>query len=277
VEGARRINSQMAGDQRNIYDHFTEIAPSYRHIRTTDLQPILCIREKLKDLRTVRAVDIGCGAGRYNLLLFRYLRNLHLTCIDINESMLKETSTYLRRSGIHPFTLVKANAHDLPLKGNLMDCVFSFNAIHHFDFLTFIEEVATITREGSFVFIYTRLQSQNERNIWGKHFPLFLEKEQRLYELKEITQAMKLTSCSTIDSIENFQFKRKATLDQLLNRVRKRHYSTFYLYDDQELEHCLKQFEREIINHFSDPEHIEWFDENIMIVLRTASKTAPFS
>lgn len=267
----------MATHQRNIYNHFSKIAPSYRRIRTTDLQPILVIRETLKGLRRIRAVDIGCGAGRYILLLFRHLKNLHLTCIDINESMLKQASAYLKANGIQSFTPVKANANDLPLKDNLMDCVFTFNAIHHFDLPSFVEGAATITKEGGFIFIYTRLQSQNERNIWGRHFPLFLEKEERLYELNEITETIDTTTCSTVESIKNFQFRRKATLDQLLDKVRKKHYSTFCLYDDHELEDCLKEFEKKIIHHFTDPEHIEWFDENIMVILRTGPRTAPSS
>jgi ubiquinone/menaquinone biosynthesis C-methylase UbiE len=267
----------MLTKQRNIYNHFSQIAPSYRDIRTTDLRPIQFIREKLKGLRTIRAADIGCGAGRYNLLLFEHLDNLHLTCIDINESMLKETSAYLKGNGIHRFIIVKANVYDLPLKGNLMDCVFTFNAIHHFDLIRFVEKAAAITKEDGLIFIYTRLQSQNARNIWGRYFPLFLEKEERLYELNDITEAIDSTSCSTIESIENFQFKRKSTLDQLLDKVRKRHYSTFSLYDDHELEYCLRKFRKKIAHHFTDPEQIEWFDENIMIVVRPGLKTAPLS
>jgi len=266
----------MVTHERDICNHFSEIAPSYRRVRTTDLEPILVIREKLKDLRTIRAADIGCGAGRYSLLLFEHLNSLHLTCIDSNECMLKEASAYLKANGTQTFIPVKASANDLPLKDNVMDCVFTFNAIHHFDFPSFVKEAATITKEDGFIFIYTRLQSQNERNIWGRHFPLFLEKEGRLYELNQITETIDSTSCSTIESIKSFQFKRKTTLDQLLDKVRKRHYSTFYLYDDHQLENCLREFERKIIHHFADPEQIEWSDENIMILLRTRPKTAPF-
>lgn len=267
----------MVTRQRDVYNHFSQIALSYRDIRTTDLQPIQFIRERLKDLKTIRAADIGCGTGRYNLLLFEHLNNLHLTCIDINESMLKEASAYLKGNGMQRFITVKANAFDLPVKANMMDCVFTFNAIHHFDLLRFVEKAAVITKEDGFIFIYTRLQSQNARNIWGRHFPLFLEKEERLYELNDITETVDSTSCSTIESIKNFYFRRKATLDQLLDKVRKRHYSTFSLYDDHELEDCLRKFKKKIVHHFTDPEQIEWFDENIMIVLRLGSKTGPLS
>ena len=265
----------MTTHQDNIHNHFSKLAPLYRDIRTTDLQPIRFISKRLKDLKTVRAADIGCGAGRYSLLLFKHLNNLHLTCIDVNESMLKEASAYLKGNGVHRFVTVKAAACDLPLKDNDMDCVFSFNAIHHFHFLRFVEKAAAITGEGGFIFIYTRLQSQNARNIWGRYFPLFLEKEERLYELDDIIGVVDSTSCSTMESIKTFKFRRKATLDHLLDKVRKRHYSTFSLYDDRELRACLKEFKRKIIRNFTDLRHIEWIDENIMILLRSGSKINP--
>jgi len=142
----------MTIHQDNTHNHFSKIAPLYRDIRTTDLQPIRFISKRLKDLKTVRAADIGCGAGRYSLLLFKHLNKLHLTCIDVNESMLKETSAYLKRNDIDRFILVKAHASDLPLKDNLMDCVFTFNAIHHFHFLRFVEKAVAITKEDGFAF-----------------------------------------------------------------------------------------------------------------------------
>ena len=69
----------MATHKRTIYDHFSRIASFYGHIRTTDAQPIRYIGKKLKGSKAIRAADIGCGTGRYDLLLFRYLNNLHLT------------------------------------------------------------------------------------------------------------------------------------------------------------------------------------------------------
>ncbi len=73
---------------QNIHKHFAKVASSYRRIRATDVEPIAFIGETLGKLPEVKAADIGCGAGRYNLLFFQYINNLHLTCIDINENVL---------------------------------------------------------------------------------------------------------------------------------------------------------------------------------------------
>jgi ubiquinone/menaquinone biosynthesis C-methylase UbiE len=261
----------MAGDHKNMYRHFSQIAPSYGQVRRTDIRPIQFISERLQAIEKIRAADIACGDGRYDLLLFEYLENLHLTCVDINESMLRQASKFLKGRGIKDFIILRANAVDLPLKDNSMDCIFTFNAIHHFDLNHFIESAAKTVRIGGLIFIYTRLQTQNARTLWGKYFPLFLDKERRLYELTDITEAVHSTSSFIIEFIKEFRFRRKATLDELVDKVYKKHYSTFSLYGDNELEHCIEEFRRSIMDDFGEEKQIEWFDENVLIVMRLES------
>ncbi len=73
--------------QQNMYNHFLDVADSYNDIRTTDLKPILHIKEKIEGMKEIKAADIGCGGGRYDLLLFQHIDNIHLTCTDINKAM----------------------------------------------------------------------------------------------------------------------------------------------------------------------------------------------
>lgn len=251
-----------------MHTHFTSVAPLYRNIRITDLEPIQFISEKLKGLGNINAVDVGCGTGRYDLLLFRNLNSLHLTCIDINKSMLRQASDYLNAHGIQNYKAIKANFVEHQLKKNTFDCVFTFNAIHHFNFLQFIEEAATIIKRDGLIFIYTRLREQNKRSIWGKYFPLFQQKEDRLYKIDQIKKAVYSTCGLSIESVRSFRFNREATLNQLLERVNKKHYSTFSLYSDRELEDSLEKFKKNISSNFSDYSRIKWLDENILIILR---------
>ena len=116
----------------------------------------------MKNLYGVKAADVGCGAGRYDLLLFQNLNKLHLTCIDINESMLQEASNYLKSSGFSNFQTIKANANEIPLEKNSLNCIFTFNAIHHFDFVKFLEKSSEVIIEGGKIFIYpSDLMSSN--------------------------------------------------------------------------------------------------------------------
>jgi ubiquinone/menaquinone biosynthesis C-methylase UbiE len=262
-------------DQNKIYGHFSHVATSYNEIRTTDLAPIVHIENTLAGIKAIKAVDISCGAGRYDLLLFQQLNNLHLTCVDINKNMIKEMSRYLKSNGITDFEAIHSSIEDVSLKANSFDCVFTFNAIHHFDFTLFLNKSLMCIKSGGIVFIYTRSRSQNARNIWGKYFPWFTEKEDRLYELDEMEGWITSEDSTTLDSVEFFKYRRKATLERLLELVDAKHYSTFSLYGKRELEEALNEFESNIRKDFARMDQIEWCDENIMLTLRVQPKTFP--
>ena len=246
-------------------DHFSRLASSYRHIRQTDTEPILFISERLKRLSHVRAADVGCGAGRYDLLLFQHVNNLHLTCIDLNESMLQQVSDYLTHHHVSQFEILRANGNDIPLDDQSMDCVLTFNAVHHFDLVRFLENAVRVSKPDGKIFIYTRLRSQNARNIWGRHFPSFTEKETRLYEMNELDAAIQAVEGVRLHRVEPFHYQRKATVAQLVERVRARHYSTFSLYAEEELSRALEIFQARLKRE--PHETVEWVDENTLLVL----------
>ena len=84
--------------------HFSRIATRYRDFRTTDPEPITLIAKELEKLVSIRAVDVGCGDGRYGLLLCRYLGDkLHLTCADANSNILELLDEYLIKHGINNY------------------------------------------------------------------------------------------------------------------------------------------------------------------------------
>ena len=156
----------------------------------------------------------------------------------------------------------------MPLADDSMDCIFSFNAIHHFDFVMFLKKAAKIIRDRGRIFIYTRLRSQNAKNIWGKHFPFFLVKENRLYEPEELEEMIKPIESLSIKCLKRFKYRRNTSLSQLVRVARNGHYSTFSLYQKNEFEAALKGFQENITRHFSNPEKIEWFDENTLLVVK---------
>ncbi len=256
-------------DYRNqMHEHFSKISTSYNIMRSTDVDPILYIREKVKHKETVKAVDVGCGGGRYCLLMFQYIPGLHLTCTDVNISMITETSRYLKRHGVENFSTLQVDISDLHLPDGSMDCVFTFNAIHHFDPIIFLHKATNTLKENGYIFIYTRLKSQNARSIWGRFFPGFSEKEKRLYDISQVEQWMDSLSFVYLLSIEFFKFKRRATLVQLLKKAESKHYSTLSLYPADAFKQALEDFKKKICYHFKDLNKIEWFDENVMIVFR---------
>ncbi len=252
-----------------IHHHFSRVAESYRYFRTTDSEPITLISKELKKLARIEAVDIGCGTGRYDLLLYRYLGDkLRLTCVDINADMLEMLDKYLKEHGISNFISVRSGAESVPFPSNALDCIFTFNAIHHFNLLEFLWESARILKSGGYLFIYTRLCEQNWRNIWGQCFPKFHQKETRLYTLNTLRQTVAAVPALWIKSTKFLKYKRTSALAQLVERVKATHYSTFSLYSPEELEEAIAGFAQNIENEFNGGPWIHWFDENVLFVIR---------
>lgn len=249
-------------------DHFSHVAKYYRHLRATDIAPINFIKKDLASRELTYAVDIGCGAGRYSLNLLQHLDIRHLLCIDVSEQMLKANDQYLRRKKALNYSLIMSSAENIPLAGSTVDCIFAFNAIHHFNVVAFLNEATRIVKTDCKVFVYTRLQPQNKTNIWGMYFPSFLEKENRLYELDVLVSVIGSIDGIGLESIKVFSFKRKTSLAELIMRVRLKHYSTFSLYEEDELGQALMDFKKRISKLFSDLHNITWHDEYTMLVLR---------
>ena len=145
--------------------------------------------------------------------------------------------------------------------------MLTFNAIHHFDVTRFFREVGRTLRSGGLLFIYTRFRDQNERSIWGQYFPGFAKKETRLYGEEELTRIIGRAQGLAVGDLTYFSFQRTATLDCLIQRVKGKHYSTFCLYEPEELERAIEGFEASLKEKFGACEVLEWVDENVMITV----------
>lgn len=254
---------------KKAHHHFSSIAHKYKDLRITDVEPILFIKTELGDFGKITGADVGCGAGRYVLELFHHLgKNLYLTCIDYNRIMLNQLTKNLRKHGINEFKPINASAMALPLGDNSLDVLVTFNAIHHFDPWGFLEEASRVLRGNGALFIYTRLRSQNRRNVWGKFFPGFYEKETRLYSLKTLENIVQSSLALRLESIEYFTYERKATLENLTNQAIHHHYSTFALYREEEFQKALLKFRRNVTRHFRNCDNVFWNDENVLFHVR---------
>jgi len=253
----------------DTYQHFSRIAKNYRDLRITDLEPILYIKKKIRNLPKIEMVEVGCGAGRYSFEMIRDLGNkLHLHCIDTNPEMVKQLHAFFARNRIKKFNVTIASAENLPVKDNSVDCVVTLNAIHHFKLLEFLKEASRILVDEGYLFIYTRLRSQNRKNIWGKYFPLFNQKETRLYELNELKTAVKRFSNLIVQSTELFKYKRYSNMNRLIYKAQNHHYSTFSLYSKKEFEQSLNKFKQNLKTNFEDPENIKWTDEYSLLMIK---------
>ena len=259
------MNREIAVSEQVANNHFSKIASKYRSLRTLDSEPILFIKNRLNGKSKINMADVGCGDGRYSLELLRCLEDrCYLHCIDSNEDMLKHLKDYLTEQNAMSFCVRPGDANKLPLENNSMDCIVTFNAIHHFDMQRFLGEALECLRDDGHLFIYTRLKNQNSRNIWGQYFPLFVEMENRLFEFDELQNHIQQADMKIFHK-KIFGYKRTSSLTKLLDKARNNHYSTFSLYNEKSFETSLETFEQNIRDNFDDLEKIQWHDENIII------------
>ena len=250
-----------------MLDHFSQIASIYSQVRTIDYELIDYITKKLAFKQTIVAADIGCGDGRYSIKLIEKLRNrLSLTCVDVNYEMLQQISKI--SSNIQNLQTKQAIAEELPFADNSLDCIFSFNAIHHFKINEFAKECNRVLKNNGVLFIYTRLKEQNESNIWCKFFPDFSKKENRLFDIQSLTKHISNQTSLNLTSTEFFEHKRSSDIQTLVSKAEKKHYSTFSLYTVSEFEKSLGKFKQNIYENFSNPENIQWVDENTMFLFQ---------
>ncbi len=150
----RGIQNESIVDKNVMYDHFSNIASKYRMIRTTDTKPILHIKNRLNGKTRINIADVGCGDGRYSLELLKCLGDdCFLHCVDTNEEMLSRLKDYLTEQNTLNFCVRPGDASKLPLENDSMDCIVTFNAIHHFEIQKFLEEVSGSLKDDVSLFI----------------------------------------------------------------------------------------------------------------------------
>lgn len=248
--------------------HFSVVSRKYNDIRTTDQEPIEYIQELFSTYRRCDAVDVGCGPGRYALLLLQLMPQLYLTCIDRSSAMVQETNRLLSGASIDRFKAVAADAGELPIDSGSLDVVFTFNALHHFILPTFLREARRVLKKGGLIGIYTRLPSQNAASIWGRYFPDFNKVERRLYSLDELDAVIEGIPGLALDSLKFFRFERTSSLEELIERAKAGHYSTFRLYDESRFDECISEFRDNLMHKVSDIGKIEWIDGNVFLTVK---------
>jgi ubiquinone/menaquinone biosynthesis C-methylase UbiE len=264
-----RIRLKLARNSKDASTHFSKVAEAYPGLRTTDEKPIIDIKNRLEHLSgkpIFKAVDIGCGDGRYSRLLAKHLSNqLCLICVDKNRQMLDVLVKYLDDSCL--FGVVQSGAEHTPFCAKSFDFITTFNAAHHFKLKDFLAEMARILVDGGLLFIYTRTQEQNRQNIWGGYFPDFAKKETRLWREGGFYRLVAQTGQLTLQDSVYFTYRRQASLKRLVKQAEGHHYSTFCFYSEKNFAKALNRFRENIMAHFTNPARIRWTDENVLFVL----------
>ena len=252
----------------SVDDHFRLVASVYDSLRTTDEAPVRRIRELLPDGPVV-GLDLGCGTGRYSWLLRELLPDGSLLAAsDVSAAMLAQLQA--GNYGRAPVLPLRCTAEELPVRTGTLDLVTAFNSAHHFDLGRFLAEVARALRAGGRLFVYTRTPEQNARTIWGRWFPGFAEREQRLHSEATLRDAVRRTKGLRLVNTQTFSHSRSSTPERLRAQAEGRHYSTFSLYQPDELRQAIAAF----LARLPGPE-VSWVDEHLLLIAAATGGRRP--
>ncbi len=260
--------------QSSMARHFRTIGPRYRELRELDGVAVRRVSLELeqisKALGCPRILDVGAGTGRYTEAVVqdraeRIGIRYRGVAYDAIPEMLhggpaqqpKDTQSMDRAIGFAEF---------LPFAAQSFSAVLSFNALHHFDLWAFLAEAARVLQPEGRLILYTRTPEQNQRTIWGKFFPLFAERETRLYT--ESTLSVMLDATADFESIEVCQMRWtiRTSLSRLLEQARSGGYSTFRFYSEDEFEEALSAFENRVRATFDDPSAIIAQNDHLLVL-----------
>ncbi len=125
-------------------------------------------------------------------------------------------------------------------------------------------ECARVLRKGGNYIVFSRFREQNDRSLWGKNFPQFAVKEDRLYYKQEFMDIAEKIDKFDLYNINEYSFEKKSTKDEILKEAINKKYSTFDLYSDEEFHDSLNSFK----NWLNDKKDINYTAEIGEVIFR---------
>ena len=250
--------------------HFRHVSRRYAALRTFHGSSVDRTVEALASLeRPITLLDVGVGTGRYLLPNFPaaqaeragigLCRRCRCGVGDARKAdgadrrheppyghrgrwtPTSRTGRYNRRA-----TLLQ---RDTPLRAAPFPC----------------REAARVLLPGRRLLLYTRTPEQNRRTIWGRLFPLFAEKEKRLYSAEEIRAALEPPSQFHLLEIAGVRHVEHSSAQRLHEQARLRHYSTFHFYTPEEFRRALQVFQHRLEAELDGDGTIEFTHENTWV------------
>ena len=195
-------------------------------------------------------------------------RGLRLFCCDRSREMVAASRVEMRPTSVPTLSLhCRASANELPFADATFHAVVTFNAVHHFDLDRFIAEAARVLRWDGILAIYTRTREQNARTVWGRHFPGFAERETRLPDREGLERAIGNVSLLRLEGILEFAHDQTESVTMLVERTRRRCYSTFTLYSEEEFTQAIATFSKHL-GDLSVNGSVTHAAENTMVLAR---------
>ncbi len=125
--------------------------PSAQEVAAAPLSSHAAILAKLLGGKGRRALDIGCGDGKFTWLMAQHFPEL--TGVDVNEKKVAAAREEAASKGL-AVKFQAASGEALPFPDAHFDCVVFSNSLHHIpDMVKSVAEGARVTRPGGLVYV----------------------------------------------------------------------------------------------------------------------------
>ncbi len=188
-----------------------------------------------------RILDLGAGTGRFSRLAAEVGA---VVAADASLDMLS------RARGKGPFARIRADAHSLPFDADAFDVTLLVMILHQLaDVPRALREVARVSRR---VAIATSDMSARTLGILDEAFPSLLAIDRaRFPRIEHLVRDLESAGFSVV-RVESRPLRRRLSVREQLDRVRRKYISTFDLLPTGEFDRGLAFLERELPVRFPD-------------------------
>jgi SAM-dependent methyltransferase len=229
---------------------YSEIAKYYDSVRLVPTEGLLSrIVQYGRIDRGSTVLDVGCGTGRFTLGILD-AKPFRLFALEPSIEMLKRA---VLKDEPKRILWVRGDGQHLPFRDGFLDCVYMTSVIHHIeDKKTSLQEIHRVLKKGGSCVIMTYSHSGIRKQVISD-FPgvvaIDLKRVPSVPCLKEIMRSVGFRDISyhAIKHDEGL-----TSVDDYLERVRKKYLSTLTLLSENAFKRGLKVFEKRLRNKYGD-------------------------